>query len=293
MTQTAPPYSYSAKNYSLLTKPGIIMGNLVTTAGGFALASKGNFSFLLFLATLLGLGLIIASSCVCNNLIDRTSDKKMKRTQNRPLVTGAISTRSAAYFAVGLGIAGTVALALLTNLLTLFIALFGFVVYVTIYSFSKYHTVHGTLIGSVAGAVPPVVGYCAASNHLDLGAYILFAMIVLWQMPHFFAIAIYRKSDYDAASIPVVPLVRGIKNTKIQMVLYTIAFTAVSLQLTIFHYTGLAYLIVAAFLGLTWLALAITGFTTQDDNKWARKMFIFSLITIMGLSITIPFSVLS
>ncbi|MDN3506692.1 MAG: heme o synthase [Simkaniaceae bacterium] len=289
---TSPSYSYSAKNYSLLTKPGIIMGNLITTAGGFALASKGNFSFLLFLATLLGLGLLIASSCVCNNLIDRVSDKKMKRTQNRPLVTGAITTRSAALFAIGLGLAGTGALAYLTNWLTLSVALFGFLVYVTIYSFSKYHTVHGTLIGSVAGAVPPVVGYCAVSNQLDLGAYILFAMIVLWQMPHFFAIAIYRKNDYDAASIPVVPLIRGIPNTKIQMLLYTIAFAAVSLLLTFFNYTGLAYLIVAATLGLAWIALAITGFTAKNDSKWARKMFIFSLITIMALSITIPFSVL-
>ncbi len=204
----------------------------------------------------------------------------MTRTQSRALVKGLISVRNALIFAVVLGLLGTFILALFTNLLTTFIALAGFVVYVFWYSIWKYRTRHGTLIGSIAGAVPPVVGYCAVSGRVDACALIIFAIIVLWQMPHFYAIAIYRMGDYAAASIPVLPIVKGMHNTKVHMLLYVIAFTLAALMLFVFGYTGYAYLAVAALLGIAWLWLSIKGFKCANDKIWARKMFRFSLVTV-------------
>lgn len=288
-----PAFTFVTKAYCLLTKPGIILGNLVTTAGGFALASRGSFDVFLFFYTLIGIALIIASACVFNNYIDRVADEKMVRTRSRALVKGEIATRSAILFAIVLGSAGSLVLAFLSSPTALIAALLGFFVYVVLYSISKYHSIHGTLIGSVAGALPPIVGYCAVSNSFDRGALILFLIIALWQMPHFFAIAIYRLKDYAAASIPVLPLKKGMKATKIQMALYIIAFTLISSLLFVFDYVGYAYLIATVLLGTLWLLICATGFTCKNDTVWARKMFVFSLVVIMGLCIVIPLSVIS
>lgn len=279
------------KEYLSLTKPGIIMGNAITAVSGFILASKGHFHLGLFLAALIGLSLIIASGCAFNNYIDRKADQKMPRTKNRPLAKGAISVKSANLFAIALGLVGVFFLSVFVNILTTIIALVGFSVYVIFYSFLKYRTTHATLIGSIAGAVPPVVGYTAVTNHLDAASLILFAIIVLWQMPHFFAIAIYRLEDYASASIPVLPVKKGIPATKIQMLLYTIAFTIVSSLLALSGYVGNAYLIASLSLGAIWTYLCIKGLKTNNDKLWARKMFIFSLIVVTGLSVVIPFCV--
>ncbi len=271
------------KTYYYLTKPGIIMGNVVTTAGGFALASRGTFDPWLFLATLVGLALVIGSAGVFNNYLDREIDRKMDRTKHRALAQGLISGRNALYFGSILVVLGILLLVLYTNWLTAAIALFGFLTYVILYGILKRRTVHGTLIGSIAGAVPPVIGYCAVSNRLDIAAWILFLIMVLWQMPHFFAIAIYRLQDYTAASIPVLPVVRGSHVAKIHMLFYTIAFLMATLLLTFFGYTGNLYLVVALLLGLGWIGLSIWGFSCKNDTQWARHMFRYSLLVIMGV----------
>lgn len=277
------------KTYYMLTKPGIILGNVITTAGGFALASQNHFDYLLFLITMFGLSLVIASAGVFNNYIDRFMDAKMERTKNRPLVTGRISHQKALVFATILGIAGVVVLGAFTNLLTVSIALGGFFVYLILYAFWKYRSFYGTIVGSLAGAVPPVVGYCAVSDRLDGAAFILFMLMVLWQMPHFFAIAIYRIKDYAAASIPVLPVVKGMNATKVQIFLYIIAFMLTSWVLTFAGYTGMIFMGVVTLLSLAWLALAFKGFGTNNDQQWARRMFVVSLVVIMGLFIAIPF----
>lgn len=273
--------------YTMLAKPGIILGNIVTTIAGFALASRGYFDPWLFGATVFGLGFIIASACVFNNYIDRRADEKMVRTRNRPLVKGIISPQSALSFGVVLGVVGIAVLGFYTNLLTMLVAGTGFFFYVVMYSICKYRSSHGTLVGSIAGAVPPVVGYTAVSSQLDLGAFLLFVILVLWQMPHFYAIATYRIAEYAAASIPVLPVTRGIPATKIQMLLYMIAFLIAASLLMVFGYTGWAYLTVAAVLGLVWLWLCIQGFSAENDALWARQMFRFSLVVILGVSLLI------
>lgn len=275
------------RTYYLLTKPGIILGNLITTVGGFCLASRGSFNSWLFLAMFAGLGLVIASACVFNNYIDRKADAKMSRTKNRPLVTGIISGSKALIFAVTLGFLGILILAFYTNLLAVLLALLGFLIYVGLYSFWKYRTTYATLVGSISGALPPVIGYTAVSNQLDMGAFLLFALLVLWQMPHFFSIAMYRFDDYAAASVPVLPIARGIQSTKVQMLLYIIAFLLATVMLLTFGYTGLAYILVAAPLGLAWLYLSIRGFYTENDQRWARNMFRLSLLIILALCLMI------
>lgn len=276
-------------NYYLLTKPGIIMGNIITVVAGFLLASGGIFHFWLFSATVLGLALIMASACVFNNYIDRHLDKKMERTKNRPLVTGSISNKSAIAFAVFLGALGTLVLLNSTNALTVSVAALGFFVYVILYSLWKSKTIYGTAIGSIAGAVPPVVGYCAVSNSFDAGAIILFSMLVLWQMPHFFAIALFHLKDYTAAGIPVLPVKKGMLRTKVHMILYIFAFVCVASLLTFFGYTGYIYLILATAVGLGWLFLSLRGFKSTNDEAWGKMMFRVSLVMIMTICLVIPF----
>lgn len=279
------------KTYYMLTKPGIIMGNVVTTAAGFILASKGNIDWWLFLVTLLGLSFVIASAGVFNNYIDRAYDAKMERTKNRVLAKGLISNQKALIFASVLGIIGFAILTTYTNFLTAFVALFGFFVYLVLYAFWKYRSFYGTLVGSLAGAVPPVVGYCAASNRFDIAAFLLFMILVLWQMPHFFSIAIYRFNDYLAASIPVLPVKKGMLITKIYMVLYIVAFTFTALLLTVNGYTGYLYSSMAVVLGLIWLGLCLAGFKTESNHRWAHSMFVCSLIVVMTLCLTMSVDV--
>lgn len=280
-------------NYYLITKPGIILGNLITLAAGFLLASKGQIDFWLFFETLMGLTFIMASACVFNNYIDRHLDKKMQRTKNRALVIGLIPVRNAIIFGAILGIIGAVILFAFTNLLTLFVAAIGFFVYVVLYSLWKSRTIYGTAIGSVAGAVPPVVGYCAVSNQLDIGAIILFAMLVLWQMPHFYAIAAYHYDDYKAAKIPLLPLIKGMHLAKIHMVVYIISFILVASLLTYFNYTGYVYLAITLIIGALWLALCIKGFTSKNDSLWGKQMFQLSLVLITAICAAIPFDIYS
>jgi heme o synthase len=281
-------------NYYLITKPGIILGNLFTVAAGFLLASKGVklSDAWLFLATLAGLTLIMASACIFNNYIDRQTDRKMERTKQRALAAGLVSSRNAIGFAVLLGLAGGMVLLTYTNILTFLVAGVGFFVYVVLYSLWKCRTIYGTAIGSIAGAVPPVVGYCAVSNSFDLGAAILFAMMVLWQMPHFFSIAILHYDDYVSAQIPVLPVKKGLLRTKIHMVVYILAFIAVAGMLTLFNYTGYVYLLVTLLISGCWLALCMKGFSSNNDKLWGRDMFRLSLLLISIICFAIPFDVI-
>ncbi len=203
------------KQYLQVTKPGIIFGNLISVIGGFLLASKGDIDYPLFLSTLLGVSLVVASGCVFNNYIDRDIDKIMERTKNRVLVKGLIDPKVSLIYASVLGIAGMLLLYVAANALAMMLAVIGFVIYVGVYSlYMKRKSVYGTLIGSLSGAAPPVIGYCAVTGQFDTGALILLLIFSLWQMPHSYAIAIFRFKDYQAANIPVLPVIKGISVTK-------------------------------------------------------------------------------
>lgn len=282
------------KNYYTLTKPGIIYGNAITALGGFFLASGGNIDMILLVAIILGLSLLIASSCVLNNYIDRDIDGHMERTKGRALVQGTIPAKYAIIFAASLGLLGISILYTYTNTLTLLIGLIGVFFYVVVYSlWTKRQTVYGTLVGSISGAVPPVVGYVAVTGSLDPGAVILFLILCMWQMPHFYAITIYRYEDYVAAGVPVLPIVRGIRETKVHISLYIVGLMLSLYALYAYEYTGNAYLVIMGPLSSVWLIMSLFGFKYSnaiDDatNKiWAKKVFLFSLVIIMLFSLTI------
>ncbi|TEF35764.1 protoheme IX farnesyltransferase [Pseudomonas aeruginosa] len=274
------------KRYLLVAKPGIIFGNLIAVAGGYFLAARGSVEPMLLLATVIGLSLVVASGCVLNNCIDRDIDRHMERTRGRVTVTGQISLKAALAHGLVLGVAGFGLLWWRTNPLTTALAGFGYFVYVGLYSlWFKRRSQYGTLVGSLSGAMPPVVGYCAVSGQFDAGAASLLAIFCLWQMPHSYAIAIFRLKDYEAAGIPVLPVARGIAATKIHIVLYILAFMAATLALCLGGYAGYGYLLVAVAVSLWWLAIALTGYWTADDRVWARKLFAFSIIAITALSV--------
>ncbi|STQ74216.1 heme o synthase [Hafnia alvei] len=275
------------KQYLQVTKPGIIFGNLISVIGGFFLASKGSLDVPLFIATMVGVSLVVASGCVFNNYIDRDIDKIMERTKNRVLVKGLIAPKVTLTYATLLGLAGVALLYVAANPLAALLAVIGFIVYVGVYSlYMKRHSVYGTLIGSLSGAAPPVIGYCAVSNEFDAGALILLAIFSLWQMPHSYAIAIFRFKDYQAANIPVLPVVKGISVAKNHITLYIVAFMVATLMLSLGGYAGYKYLVVAAAVSVWWLGMALSGYKKAvDDRVWARKLFVFSIVTIICLSV--------
>jgi len=274
------------KNYLLAAKPGIVSGNLISAAAGFFLASKGQVDGVALPATLIGISLVVASGCVFNNCVDRKIDRKMIRTRNRVLAQGLISLKNAVSYAVILGIAGMALLWVATNPLAVVIVLGGLVIYVGVYSlYLKRNSIYSSLIGSLAGATPPLAGYCAVTGRLDMGAVILFSIFSLWQMPHCYAIAVFRFDDYTAAAIPVLPVKQGTAAAKKHIVGYILAFMAATLMLTFGGYTGYSTFAVATVLGLSWLYMAWSRYKASDERLWAKKLFIFSILTIFILSV--------
>lgn len=266
-----------------LTKPGVLYGNSLTTVAGFLLASKGSFKPGLFLATVAGSTLIIASATTINNYLDRDIDRLMERTKNRELVAGLVKPRDALAFGLLLGFAGVGLLAGYVSWLVVLIGLVGFVDYVFFYgAFSKRRSWHGTLVGSISGAVPILAGYAAAAGGLNLGAWLVFAVLFFWQMPEFYSIAIYRRKEYKAAGVPVITVVKTIAYTKLLILMYVIAFSLAALALPVFGYTGLVYAVVMTSMCLYWVWLGIKGRQTADSDKWARGMFRFSLTILLA-----------
>ncbi|AFM24630.1 protoheme IX farnesyltransferase [Desulfomonile tiedjei DSM 6799] len=276
------------KNYVLVAKPGIVLGNLISAAAGFFLASRGRVDVGTLLATLIGISLVVGSGCIFNNCIDREIDRKMIRTRNRALARGLISLKAAVLYATVLGIAGMAMLCEATNLLSVLIVLAGLVIYVGVYSlYMKRNFLYSALVGSLAGAAPPLAGYCAVTGRFDMGALILLAIFSLWQMPHCYAIAIFRHDDYTAAAIPVLPVKQGTAAARKYIVGYILAFMAATMLLTFGGYTGYSTLAVATVLGLCWLHIARSGYKATDERLWGKKLYVFSILTIFILSVMI------
>lgn len=279
------------KKYLFLTKPGILFGNFITTLGGFFLAAQGSIDILLLLLTLLGTTLVVASGCVVNNVIDQDIDTKMQRTQNRALVKKTISPTVALIYAFVLGLIGFSILWFGVNAYAFLFAMIGFVVYVGFYSlWTKRTSIHQTVIGSISGASPPVIGYTAVTHHFDVAALLLFLAYALWQMPHSWAIAIYRFDDYKNAGIPILPVARSIYRTKVECVIYIVSFAAVLNGLYCFGYTNIFFLVTFNALTAYWFYLSIIGFKAENDQLWAKRFFLYSVILITLLSLSFSFT---
>lgn len=274
--------------YYQLTKPGVLYGNVLTGAAGFLLASAGDIDWLLFVAAIAGMTLVIAAACVINNYLDRDIDSIMERTKSRPSVSGAVKPSYILAYGVVLLILGVGTLALWTNALVVSIGVLGFVTYVWLYgALSKRKSIHGTLVGSISGAMPIAGGYAAVSGQVDAGLIIAFLIMFFWQFPEFYSIAIYRRKEYAAAHVPVMSVVKGTRSTIIQIYIYTLLYVASTLLLTVFGYTGVIYLVVMAIAGAYWVWLAGKGLTTKTPEAWARRMFRFSMITILLLCVMV------
>jgi protoheme IX farnesyltransferase len=288
-------FSLSVKKYYSLTKPGVLYGNVISGVAGFLLAAVyfQQFTIGVFAAAIGGMTLVIASACVLNNVLDQDIDCKMERTKTRAVASGDIASVPAAVFSAILGVLGIAVLALWVNWLVVIIGVAGFATYVWLYgATSKRLSIHGTLVGSISGAAPILAGYVAVANRIDIGAILLFAMLFFWQFPEFYSIAIYRKKEYAAAQIPVMTVVKGVKNTKVQILVYSMLFVYCTLLLTIFGYTGWIYFGVMALAGMYFVGLGVKGLRTNNSEVWAHKMFHTSLLVLLLLSAMLPLGAL-
>lgn len=275
-TQRVGPATF--RDYVQLTKPGITLSNLMTTFAALWLASYGYPNWKLAFFTMLGTALVIMSGAALNNFYDRDLDKKMKRTQHRAVATGRISARSAILLGIGLLLAGVTVLAVYANPLAAVWGLIGHIFYVLIYTPLKRVTTLNTVIGGISGAAPPVIGWVAVTETMDMTAWLLFLVLFLWQPPHFLALAMLKTEEYRAGNLPMLPVVKGFAETKRQMVLWGSVLLPASLLLFVHASLGYVYLFVMGVMGIVYMVLLFQGFKTKDDLAWARKLFGYSIL---------------
>lgn len=270
------------RDYIQLTKPGIIRSNLIAALAGFWLASAWSIDWMLLVYALLGTTLVMASSCVFNNYLDRDLDIKMMRTRDRALPAGRLPAKHVLIYAFTLGTLGLLVLLIGTNPLSALLGLAGMFVYVVLYTmWLKRTSTLSTAVGAFSGAMPPVIGYTAVSGTMDEGAWLLFALLFLWQPPHFWALGIRRLDDYRAAGFQILPVVKGIPRTKVQMIPYVALLIPVLALFYLRHYTGIILGIVGVLLSAAWLVICLMGFKAKDDQRWAKTNFLFSVNYLM------------
>lgn len=280
-------YKATVSQYYVLAKPGIIYANIITALAGYFLASRFAITWTELLGLVAGLSLVIAGACAYNNYLDRGIDAVMKRTKSRGLVTGSLTAKQALTFATIVTAAGLLILLLTQNMLTVLLTAIAFVDYVFLYGYSKRKSKHGTLVGCVSGAIPLVAGYTAVTGRLDATAGLLFALMVAWQMAHFYGIALYRLKDYQAVHIPVMPAVVGVRSTKRQTIGYIGLFIIIAIYMGASGSIGLVSAAVIALLGAAWLLKAVTNYNRLSSDRWGRQAFLFSLPVMLGMSLMI------
>lgn len=273
-------------------KTGIIKSNLLAMFAGLTLTLFINDYSPLekipeIILAMIGSALVIGAAGAFNNLYDRDIDSIMERTKNRPTVTGALQPKTVLLLAIIMSVVGLVSLAFTTPLAALF-GLLGLFFYVVPYTmWTKRRTIYNTEVGSISGAMPPLIGWAAITTNMMHPALLgLFVIMVLWQMPHFYAIAIRKYDDYKAANVPMLPVVKGFKRTYIQTNIYLIALIAASFLFITF---SIGIMLVALILSIAWLILSIVGYKKMTTKKWATTMFIFSLnhLTILFATIIV------
>lgn len=281
------------KDYLNVTKPGITMSNMLMTFTGLWLAADGHPNIGTGVLTLLGSSLVVMSGCALNNYMDRDIDPLMARTQNRPLPSGRLRPWTVMALGITLGVLGVSLLGLTVNTMAALMALIGLFFYVIVYTgMTKRTTSLSTVIGSVSGAMPPLIGWAAITGSLNTTAWLLFTFMFIWQPPHFLALGMRKVKDYAAAGIPLLPVVYGFEPTKRQIIAWTAALLPLSLLFYMVHAVGLLYLPIAGTLGVIYLVKALRGLNAKDDIVWATDMFKYSLIYLTVMSLAMIVSVL-
>jgi heme o synthase len=262
-----------ARDFLMLTKPVVVLLLLVTTFAGMAIGAKEIPGLSLVFWTLIGGAMAAGGSGAINQYIDRFDDRKMQRTERRPIPSGRLTPGEGLAFGVGLCLASFYLVVAFVNLLAALLVLAGIIYYVLIYSiFLKKATVQNIVIGGGAGAIPPLVGWAAATGSLNIPSLFLFAVVFMWTPPHFWALALVRSKDYARANVPMLPVVKGEAETRWQIFIYTIELVALTLLLPLFGLGGGIYIVSAVVLGGGLLASAWRVWR-RGGNKLAWKMY--------------------
>ena len=269
------------KSYYHLCKPNVVFMMLITSLIGSLLATNGsNFNPLLILISLIGIGLCAASAAAINQVVDQKVDANMSRTSERPIPQGEISSSKAISFAIVIGLIGYAILYRYVNALTAYLTIASLIGYAIIYTvFLKRATPQNIVIGGLAGAAPPLLGWSSITGSIDPNALLLVLIIFAWTPPHFWALAIHRKDEYAKENIPMLPVTHGISFTKLQIILYTIIMLLVSLFPYFVMMSGAFYLVSALVLGLIFLWYAFSLYA-DDSNSLAMPTFQYSIYYI-------------
>jgi protoheme IX farnesyltransferase len=275
------------REYYRLCKPGIVYSNAFMALAAYLFAVHGTPNIMVAAALLLGVALVVAGAAAFNNVIEKDVDARMERTRSRALPAGVISPRRALIFATVLSLAGLAILFLHVSPLVCGIVLFGMLVYVAVYTPSKRLTSHSTLIGAVAGAIPPVAGYAAGAHAIDATALLLCVILACWQMAHFFAIGIYRADDYRSAGLPILPTLRLARAIQHRMLFYTAFFVVSVILLGFLNSVSIIYWLLMGSVSIGWLFLCEYGYFARDTHLWAKRMFLYSLIVLLLLILSL------
>ena len=268
------------KSYYHLCKPNVVYMMLICAFVGMLLAEQYVSSYLYLFVSLLGIALCAASAAAINQVIDRKTDASMTRTDQRPIPQGELSPMHASVFALTIGILGSMILYFFVNTLTMVLTITSLIGYAFIYTvYLKRATPQNIVIGGLAGAAPPLLGWSSITNTIDPYALLLVLIIFVWTPPHFWALAIYRKDEYAKESIPMLPVTHGVEFTKLQIVLYTIILFIVSILPYVVLMSGIIYLVSALILSSIFMYYAVKLFVSKD-NEIAMKTFQFSIYYI-------------
>ncbi|MCW3150481.1 heme o synthase [Stutzerimonas stutzeri] len=277
----------SWRDYLELTKPKVVLLMLITSLVGMFLATRAGVPWTVLLFGNLGIALCAGGAAAVNHVVDRRIDSVMARTHKRPLAEGRVSPAAALTFALALGVAGLALLLTFTNALAAWLTLASLIGYAVIYTgFLKRATPQNIVIGGLAGAAPPLLGWVAVTGQVSAEPLLLVLIIFAWTPPHFWALAIHRKAEYAKVNIPMLPVTHGVHYTKVHILLYTATLLAVSFMPFAIHMSGLLYLVAAALLGARFLYWAIALYRDSRPHA-AIKTFKFSIWYLFALFIAL------
>jgi protoheme IX farnesyltransferase len=273
----------SHKAYYEICKPRVVFLIVFTAMVGMLLSTPGMVPIQVLVFGTLGIGLAAACGAAINHVVDQRIDALMDRTKDRPMPTGGLSTAPALLFALILGVISMVLLVVFVNTLTALLTFISIIGYAVIYTmFLKRTTHHNIVLGGIAGAAPPLLGWTAVTGEIHSEALLLFLIIVIWTPPHFWPLAIKRRDDYARAEIPMLPVTHGIALTKLQIVLYTMVLVAVTMIPFVIEMSGLIYLSGALALGIGFLYHAVRLYRSNGDER-SMRTFLYSIFYLNGL----------
>lgn len=289
LEETRSGQSIAIRDLITLAKPRITLMVVITAAGGLFLANRagrldehGMASSTVFW-TLLGLSLIVSGANALNMYIERDIDRRMDRTKNRPLPAGRLTPRVALWFGVITSVVAVPILAIGANALTALLALVANLLYVLAYTPLKQHSQYALHVGAIPGAIPPLLGWTAGTGRIDAAGVILFAVLFLWQIPHFAAITLFRKADYARAGLVVMPNVVGELAARHTIIRWIFALVAASLLIVPLGLAGRGYLFAATLLGAVFFIWGCYGLRAGTGKKWAKSLFGISILYLMLL----------